>query len=467
MAKVDKKQIWKKAVEAIKDDLPEINQLIERYSLRKKFSKNAKFQIHDAKGSPYFTPDYSIVRLDDNTSIVTLKQIGSGGHGVVKLAIHLKKENNVWVVDENENNIRALKIQNYFKDTPSSEYQAMLDMEENVAYTTRAKTEDYDKIYLDMPYREGKVLHELFSNEDDVDFEERWEISIKLMEKIEKTHQKNWVHFDVKPDNLIYDKEKNELHLLDYGISKKIQPGEKEVEQANYTPYFVAPEVENKGKGSFKSDVYSAGILIRNIVQPRKFLKNTVFSEELESYFKKMRAEKPDDRPTATDAKEFLIQQLANFQNLLAETLKELNNKIEKITSDLNEAIEKGSLNSDQTALAYAIIGNYDRQAFKISQRLENVKDNPITLNEFKQLYCDSLVILNNKTVAKTFGEKDSFIKGCLNTLTRPLSKLMGKLAANYKWDNYGFFANKIVDSFAKAQQEVVESKHSKIEPKR
>ncbi|EOB14519.1 Casein kinase I hhp2 [Nosema bombycis CQ1] len=45
-------------------------------------------------------------------------------------------------------------------------------------------------------------------------------ISLKMIEKVEILHQKNYVHRDIKPDNFVFDKSNTNLYLIDFGLAK-------------------------------------------------------------------------------------------------------------------------------------------------------------------------------------------------------------------------------------------------------
>ena len=74
-------------------------------------------------------------------------------------------------------------------------------------------------------------------------------------------HKCNVIHRDIKLDNILLD-----AHLrpkiCDFGISNLVEPGEK-IFDTGGTPAYLAPEViKAEGNVSFKSDVWSLGVLL-------------------------------------------------------------------------------------------------------------------------------------------------------------------------------------------------------------
>ncbi|KAL0535575.1 hypothetical protein IC582_029911 [Cucumis melo] len=95
------------------------------------------------------------------------------------------------------------------------------------------------------------------------------------------------VHFDIKPDNILLD---NNFcpKISDFGLAKQCRAKESHVSMTGMkgTVGFMAPEVifRNLGKVSHKSDVYSYGMLVLEMLGERKY-PNEGMGQSSEEYF--------------------------------------------------------------------------------------------------------------------------------------------------------------------------------------
>lgn len=77
-------------------------------------------------------------------------------------------------------------------------------------------------------------------------------------------HTLNFVHFDIKPDNIVINKQ-GDFCLIDFGISKAIDDGIINLYDISGSRYFMAPEIF-KAELSRLADIYSLGATVRFIL---------------------------------------------------------------------------------------------------------------------------------------------------------------------------------------------------------
>lgn len=90
----------------------------------------------------------------------------------------------------------------------------------------------------------------------------------QLLETLEFIHSKFICHRDIKPGNILYDKETKKIKLIDFGISKRV------VERSNKqnlftmtgTLFYRAPEIVNGGGYDEKVDIWAAGITLYKLI---------------------------------------------------------------------------------------------------------------------------------------------------------------------------------------------------------
>jgi serine/threonine-protein kinase len=81
-----------------------------------------------------------------------------------------------------------------------------------------------------------------------------------LLDALAYAHEQRVIHCDIKPDNVILFPE-NHIRLADFGIAKVSLRTRTIVGSGQGTVGYIAPE-QAMGKPSFRSDVFSMGLLI-------------------------------------------------------------------------------------------------------------------------------------------------------------------------------------------------------------
>jgi serine/threonine protein kinase len=97
-----------------------------------------------------------------------------------------------------------------------------------------------DRLFKDKPMEEAKAL----------------DIAIDVTEGLIATHEKELVHGDVKPSNILLD-ESGTAKLVDFGMVRL--GGDASTEGLAGTPYYISPEQAQNQKIDFRSDMYSLG----------------------------------------------------------------------------------------------------------------------------------------------------------------------------------------------------------------
>ena len=91
----------------------------------------------------------------------------------------------------------------------------------------------------------------------------------QIIEGIEYIHSKGIAHWDLKPENLLLDKDKK-IKTIDFGLSNYFD-GLQKLETPCGSPYYASPEMvgDNKYNGFF-IDVWATGIILFAMLNPLK-----------------------------------------------------------------------------------------------------------------------------------------------------------------------------------------------------
>jgi serine/threonine-protein kinase len=130
--------------------------------------------------------------------------------------------------------------------------------------------------FLVMEYVEGESLHDLLAREKQLAPEKAFELMSAIGAGVGAAHQQGIVHRDLKPLNVMIVKGKTNLSeavkILDFGLAK-IKSGELlgSFIQAQTTglmgsPYYMAPEQWSDEEPDARSDVYSLGVMLYQMI---------------------------------------------------------------------------------------------------------------------------------------------------------------------------------------------------------
>lgn len=135
------------------------------------------------------------------------------------------------------------------------------------------KSGNYDFIYAFYPYFEKGSINEYIDAHrkefSTVSFSWKFQIMEKIAEAIQLLSTSDTGHRDIKPQNIMM-KSHTQPIIIDYGLSKKFQPLENDVNTVAGTLRYIAPEVFDSHYG-VKADVYSLGLVFFEILNNFNF----------------------------------------------------------------------------------------------------------------------------------------------------------------------------------------------------
>lgn len=178
--------------------------------------------------------------------------------------------------------------------------------------------------YIIMQFVEGESLERLVKKEGGLEPKRAARILREIALALKSAHDRNFIHRDVKPDNVFIGKN-DSVKLGDFGLVRNLA-SDVQLTQAGIvlgTPYFMAPEQFQSDKIDRRADIYALGITFYNMLTNRRPFDGKTPYEVMEKHLKqpmpdvvkerpdvpvnvaeliaRMTAKKPEERPQSID----------------------------------------------------------------------------------------------------------------------------------------------------------------------
>jgi len=196
----------------------------------------------------------------DIRSVYKFKDVIGGGHfGTVRLAYkkNIDPKKYYAIKSISKKNITEKDLEEMIKEV---DILATLDHPNIIKFHETYNDEYY--FHMVMEVAKGKDVFDKIIEEGVLTENTVAHIAYKVLSALMYCHSKGICHRDVKPENILFEKETNEgeIKLIDFGLSRKYNAEEK-MQTVLGTPYYVAPEVL-QGSYDHKCDIWSVGAFI-------------------------------------------------------------------------------------------------------------------------------------------------------------------------------------------------------------
>ncbi len=120
--------------------------------------------------------------------------------------------------------------------------------------------EEADLSYIAMDYAEGEPLNRYCQPDHLLPVATVYQIAAEVADALQYAHQQRVVHRDIKPGNLIYNRETEQLKVTDFGIARIIDNSNTQTGEILGSPIYLSPELLQGQKATGATDIYSLGV---------------------------------------------------------------------------------------------------------------------------------------------------------------------------------------------------------------
>jgi serine/threonine-protein kinase len=247
-----------------------------------------------APGSPY--ADIAVGHVFANR--YQIEQIlGRGGMGVVYKATDTQLDETVA--------IKTLPGDVMMRSPEDLErFKREIRLARKITHRNVLRTYDYGEAegvyFISMEFVRGYTLSELVEEAPNRQMPSRATVGIarQICRGLQAAHEQGIIHRDIKPQNVLIDA-KGEVKLMDFGIARMAEAPEA-MTQAGLivgTPHYMSPEQVQGNPLDARSDVYSMGILIYELLVGRRPFESSSLTGVLTAHITEKPKPPIDQRP--------------------------------------------------------------------------------------------------------------------------------------------------------------------------
>jgi eukaryotic-like serine/threonine-protein kinase len=122
--------------------------------------------------------------------------------------------------------------------------------------------EEHDLAYIAMEFLKGKDLADYCKRDQLLSMPNVLSIVARVAEALAYAHKQNVVHRDIKPANIMYEPQTDTVKVTDFGIARITDSSKTKTGLVLGTPSFMSPEQLAGKKVDGRSDLYSLGVML-------------------------------------------------------------------------------------------------------------------------------------------------------------------------------------------------------------
>ncbi|HLQ80977.1 MAG TPA: Stk1 family PASTA domain-containing Ser/Thr kinase [Brachybacterium sp.] len=130
--------------------------------------------------------------------------------------------------------------------------------------------EDEERIYLAMELVEGETLRARIVAQERLTLRESLDVTTQVLQALVAAHEAGIVHRDIKPENILLDPD-DLVKVADFGLARATGSNNSSASAALLgTVAYISPEVVTRGHADERSDLYSLGIVLFEMLTGRQ-----------------------------------------------------------------------------------------------------------------------------------------------------------------------------------------------------
>ena len=223
--------------------------------------------------------------------------------------------------------------------------------------------EDNGQYFIVMEYVDGKTLKSLIKRRGALTIPEVIDIMLQLTSGLSCAHNSYIIHRDIKPQNILI-KEDGTVKITDFGIALAINA--QELTQTNSvmgSVHYLPPEQANGSGSTIKSDIYSLGILMYELLTGSIPFKG---DNAVEIAIKQMK----DQLPSICKINPDIPQSLENIVlKAAAKNPKNRYDNVNEMYDDLTKCLDPEIMHQER------IVYQYPEQELEATKELSSLKE--------------------------------------------------------------------------------------------
>ena len=207
--------------------------------------------------------------------------------------------------------------------------------------------EDQGEYYIVMEYIDGRDLKSLIKKRKGLTISETIDIMLQLTSAVACAHDSYIIHRDIKPQNILI-MDDGKVKITDFGIAQAMNS--QEMTQTNSvmgSVHYIAPEQANGSGTTVKSDIYSLGILMYELLIGKVPFKG---ENAVEIALKQMK----EPIPSVIEQKENIPMSIENIiRRATAKNPKNRYDSVQEMHDDIKTALSRNRIDEDPITFEY------------------------------------------------------------------------------------------------------------------